>query len=172
MRFTRSLLLAVSAALLANSAIRVGMIEAEGVVRPQSREVTGTVTTAVHTTFGNVPVTGHLHARYRCDATFSGTLRYGRVVRLLARVRGATLVNVAEGRIEMRETWNCLAGPDHFAGNFMLRDSVLTGHLSFRSTSVPVTGSARLDGERTFHIRISAAHPDHAYTVHLTLQER
>jgi hypothetical protein len=164
--------LTVVGLLLSGSSARLERVEVKGVLQPATQEVTGTITTAVRTPFGNVPVTARVHGRYLCDATFSGTLRYGSVVRVLARLRGATLVNIAEARIESDEPWDCQAGHGHFSAQLVLQDTVLTGRLTYKGHPIEVNGSVRTIGERTFHTRFSTQHAAGAYTVHATFQER
>jgi hypothetical protein len=158
--------------LLSGSASRLDRVEVKGLLQPATREVTGTITTAVRTPFGNVPVTGQVHGRYLCDSSFSGTLRYGTVVRVLARVRGATLVNVAEARIESDEPWDCQAGHEHFTAHLALQDTILTGRVTYGNSSIPVSGSVQVVGDRIFHSRLSTPPGSGGYTVHATFQER
>jgi hypothetical protein len=158
--------------LLSTSAPRLDRIDVKGVLQPATHEVTASITTAVHTPFGNVPVTGQVHGHYRCDATFAGTLRYGTVVRVLAQLRGATLVNVAEAHVETAQPWNCRAGTEPFTAHFALRDTVLTGWITYGDTSIPVRGGVWHAGDRAFHSRLSTPPGTHGYTVHAAFEER
>jgi hypothetical protein len=168
----RPVVLAAVVGLLSGSSPRLNAIDVEGQLQPGTREVTGRITTAVRTPLGNVPVTSQVRATYRCDGSFSGSLTYGSVIRMLARIRGAALVNVMEGHFETAERWNCHAGHDRFTGSFTLADSVLTGHLAYQGETVPVAGFTWTRADRQFHTRLSVPQPGSGYTIHVTLAER
>jgi hypothetical protein len=166
------MVLVASLGLAVSDPIRLTPVHVVGEVQPATRTVDGTITTAVRTPLGNVPVTGHVQAYYRCDATFSGTVRYSPVIRFLARLRGATLVNTMDGRMEAREPWDCRTGRGRFAGRFTFADTVMKGHLLHRGDSIPVDGFAWVRGERQFQSRLMVRHAAGGYTLHVSLAER
>jgi hypothetical protein len=172
MILARSVLLAASLGLASSNSIRLHAVAVRGDVQPATREVTGTITTEVRTPLGNVPVTGRVHAHYRCDATFSGTLTYGAFIHLLARIRRATLVNVMEGRMDSGEPWDCRVAGDRIAGHFTFADTALAGHLVYGGDTIPVSGFAWPRGEKQFHSVLSVRHSSRGYTVRVELAER
>jgi hypothetical protein len=172
MILVRPALLAALLGLTSSSGIRLHTVDVRGDVQPSTRHVVGTITTEVRTPLGGVPVTGRVLARYGCDGSFNGSLSYSGFVRLLARVRGATLVNVLEGSMESAEPWDCRIGPDRFAGRLTFADSVMTGHLTYQGDTVPVTGFAWPRGRKEFQGRLTVRNSSRDYSIHVNLAEK
>lgn len=168
----RPVLLAATLLILDGAPIRIEQIVIHGQVHPVTREVRGTITTDVRIPFGKVPVTGQARVRYGCNAHFSGTLDYGSVVRVLARMKGVALVSVMEGRLDSRESWDCRSAPGDFTARFSLRETAIAGHVVSNGSSVTVSGRAWDAGGGVFHTRMSTTHGGGGYTLHVSFYER
>jgi hypothetical protein len=172
MILARSVLLAALLGLGSSSGIRLHTIDLRGEVRPTTRQVVGTITTEVRTPLGGVPVTGRVVARYGCDGSFHGSLSYSSLIRVLARLRGATLVNVMEGHLDSAEAWDCQIGVDRIAGRLIFADSLLTGHLTYHGNTVPVSGFAWARDPKEFQSLITVPHTTGAHSIRVRLAER
>jgi hypothetical protein len=158
--------------LLAGSWPRLDDVHVRGVVDPATHTVKATLTTGVRTPLGTVPVTGHARGTYRCDASFSGTIRYSPVLRVLARLRGATLVNTLQGHVQTATPWDCAGMADRFAAHLSFQDTLFTGQLIYNDTALPVSGVTALSGPRAFRSSLTARQSTHEYTVHVEFAER
>lgn len=162
----------VAGALTEVRAVPVGDIEVWGALSPEAREVAGAMLVHVKTPIGRIPITGRAHARYDCDATFSGALRYSGLVRLFARLKGVSLVTRAEGAVEHRLSWACATPPDSFRGRVSIRDTILTGFLRIGGDSIPLQGDAWSLGAGAYHARFEAQRDANPFTVRIDVYER
>lgn len=163
---------ASAALFLPASPIPLKDVDVRGAVHPVSREVKGIVATAVHIPFGQLRVKGRARASYGCDATFSGTISYGGLVRFFARLKDVSLVTVLDGSIESPEAWSCDVPADSLRGHFSLRDSVLTGHLHFGGDSITMSGPIWTHGDTTFHSILGTTRRGSTYTVRINFYKR
>ncbi|HEX4935642.1 MAG TPA: hypothetical protein VFV33_20820, partial [Gemmatimonadaceae bacterium] len=116
--------------------VPVGDIEVWGTMHPESRTVSGALRVHVKTPIGRIPMTGRARARYRCDATYGGTLEYSTLVRIFAALKGVDLVSEADGVVRLLKEWNCLAPPAAYRGAVQIQDTVLTGFLLLGEDSI------------------------------------
>lgn len=145
-------------------------IAIEGSLR--SRELEGTVTTAVASPIGRLPVAGRVFARHACDGRFAGTVSYPAWVRLAARLKRVRLVTALDGRLHEADTSSCAVATETLSGQFRLADSVLIGDLKTGQTAWVVLGIVRAIGDSTYHAELTTATAARPATVSLFLYQR
>ena len=165
-----SILLAVPIVLAGDDRFPLNELALDGSV--QSLQLEGTVSTAVRTPIGRIPVHGRVAARHACDGTFAGTVTYSRLVRFAARLRGISLVTALDGRLRDADTRGCTGVVATLSGQFRLADSVVVGDLATERASWFVVGVVRGVGDTAYHAELDMVTATHRATVSLDLYER
>jgi hypothetical protein len=171
-RLPRAIALAAPLALVSDRGIPLKEISVRGSLQPESHAIRGTISTAVPTPLGKVPVTGQVVATYSCDGSFAGTVGYGVLVRLAARLKRVDLVTRVDGRVDRSGPADCRRLAERVAGHFWIADSVLVGYVRADADSLAVGGVVWTAGDSAYHGVLSPADGTGAYTAYINLYER
>lgn len=165
-----AVLLAVPIVLAGDDRFPLNELALNGSVR--SLQLEGTVSTAVRTPIGRIPVQGRVIAQHACDGTFAGKVTYSRLVRLAARLRGISLVTALDGRLHDADTRSCTGAVVSLSGQFRLADSVVIGDLATERVAWVIVGVVRAVGDTAYHAELDMVTTTHRATVSLDLYER
>lgn len=165
-----SIVLALPVVLAGNDRFPLNELALHGTVR--SRQLEGTVSTAVRSPIGRISVAGRVVAHQACDGTFTGTVTYSRWVRLAARLKGVSLVTALDGRLHDADVRSCTGVAVTLSGQFRLADSVVLGDLTTETTAWVIAGVVRAVGDTAYHAELDVAATTERATVSLDLYER
>lgn len=114
----------------------------------------------VGTPIGRVPINGHVHIRYDCEARFTGRITYHPLVRLLAKIKGLELVTGTDGHAVLGDSTATRPCPALDVANIQGQASVqelqLSGFVRFDADSIAFRGPAWLEGDSVYHSRLTA----------------
>src|SRR5436853_3868165 len=127
MRYFTPLTLLAPALIAVASGPTLSDIAFHGTLEPSTHEIRANIISTVNSRLGHIPVGGHVRATYTCDGSIDGTMSYGSVVRLLARLKHVTLATTLHATMQMPADWDCSASRDTVSAHFAIRDTLLTG---------------------------------------------
>ncbi|MGQ0714908.1 MAG: hypothetical protein ACT4PJ_14485 [Gemmatimonadaceae bacterium] len=165
-----SIVLALPVTLAGSSGFPLNEIAVDGVVR--ARQLESTVSTAVSSPIGRIPVTGRVFAHRACDGAFAGTVTYSRWVRLVARLRGISLVTALDGRLHDADPASCTEMASTLSGRFRLADSVVIGDLATEIGAWVIVGVVRAVGDSAYYAELTMAAATNRAAVSVHLYER
>jgi hypothetical protein len=168
----RTLALAVPLMLGHERGVPLEEITVRGSLEPASQQIRGTISTAVPTPLGKVPVNGHVVAGYTCEGSFAGTVGYAFLVRMAARLKRIDLVQRVDGQVVTPERADCALTAERIAGHFWIADSVLNGYVRAGAESLAVAGTVRAVGDSAYHAVLCPTDRTGSYTALVNLYER
>jgi hypothetical protein len=157
------------------AALPMRNLEIRGAFVGADQRVEAALQAWVATPFGRVPITGRAHVDVACNYTFTGTIGYSGIVRVLAHLKGIGLVTYLRGDVKSDRPLGCdlmRSAADSMRGQVRSESSMLTGWIIFGGDSARFSGPTRTIGDTAYHTRLTLRRGGRRHVVQLWMFER
>jgi hypothetical protein len=144
-----------------------------GAITPAVRSVEGVARATIGMPFGRVGINANVHMKYGCDAAFSGTVTYSRVVRFFAKLKGVDLVTQLDGQVKSDQALDCQSSViDSLVGAVVVDTTLMSGWLKTGQDSLHFRGPAWSTGDSTYHSVLTIVRGKRKYEMKVNMYER